>query len=194
MVRISKIDWMNKRQKNRKFKYKSVEEELKMNIRESELPGIGYKFQIVTKGNEKMVIVIHDDGRREMYHFDSDHEESLSSISLRDSEARQIAAILGGMVYKPRALENVEMVFEGLAIEWFKVENAAPAIGKTIGDLEIRKTYSVTIIAVMKKNMKKLFNPGPETVIEEGDMLVVSGEREEIKKIINELLSNRGTD
>ncbi len=96
------------------------------------------------------------------------------------------------MVYKPRALENVEMVFEGLAIEWFKVENVAPAIGKTIGDLEIRKTYSVTIIAVMKKNMKKLFNPGPDTVIEEGDMLVVSGEREEIKKIINELLSNRG--
>ena len=165
-----------------------------MNIRESELPGIGYKFQVVTKGNEKMVIVIHDDGRREMYHFDSDHEESISSISLRDSEARQIAAILGGMVYKPRALENVEMVFEGLAIEWFKVENAAPAIGKTIGNLEIRKTYSVTIIAVMKKNMKNLFNPGPETVIEEGDMLVVSGEREEIKKIINELLSNRGTD
>lgn len=34
----------------------------------------------------------------------------------------------------------------------------------------------------MKKNMKKLFNPGPDALIEEGDMLVVSGEREEIKK------------
>ncbi|AQY42676.1 cation:proton antiporter regulatory subunit [Bacillus thuringiensis] len=163
-----------------------------MNIRESELPGIGYKFHIVTKDNNKMVIVIHDDGRREMYHFDSDHEESIFSVSLCDSEARKLAAILGGMVYKPQALETIEMAFEGITIEWFKVENKAFAIEKTIGQLEIRKIYNVTVIAIIRENMKKLFNPGPESVIENGDMLVVSGERNEVKKLINELLSNRG--
>ncbi|MEB9738606.1 cation:proton antiporter regulatory subunit [Bacillus thuringiensis] len=163
-----------------------------MNIRESELPGIGYKFHIVTKDNNKMVIVIHDDGRREIYHFDSDHEESISNVSLCDSEARKLAAILGGMVYKPQALETIEMAFEGITIEWFKVENKAFAAKKTIGQLEIRKIYNVTVIAIIRENMKKLFNPGPESVIEEGDMLVVSGERNEVKKLINELLSNRG--
>ncbi|HDW3057448.1 TPA: cation:proton antiporter regulatory subunit [Bacillus cereus] len=162
-----------------------------MKIKESELPGIGYKYQVVTKENEKMVIVIHDDGRRDMYHLDSDHKESISSISLHDLEAGEIAAILGGMIYKPRALENVEMIFEGLAIEWFKVESTALASGKTIGDLQIRKSYNVTIIAVMKKNMRKVLNPGSETILEEGDMLVVSGKREEIKKITHALFSNR---
>lgn len=164
-----------------------------MNIRESELPGIGCKFEVITKGNEKLVIVIHDDAtRREMYHFDADHDESISSISLRDSEARQIAAILGGMVYRPQALDTIEMAFEGLSIEWFKVENHAPVVQKTIGSLHVRKTYNVTIIAILKKNMKKFFNPGPDSIIEAGDMLVLSGARHEVKRIINELLSAGG--
>lgn len=163
-----------------------------MNIRESELPGIGCKFEVITKGNEKLVIVIHDDGRREMYHFDANHDESISSISLRDSEARQIAAILGGMVYRPQTLDTIEMAFEGLSIEWFKVENHAPVVQKTIGSLHVRKTYNVTIIAILKKNMKKFFNPGPDSIIEAGDMLVLSGARHEVKRIINELLSSGG--
>ncbi|WP_042347463.1 cation:proton antiporter regulatory subunit [Bacillus massiliigorillae] len=163
-----------------------------MNIRESELPGIGCKFEAITEENEKLAIIIHDDGRRELYHFDSEHEESVSSIRLSDSEARKVASILGGMVYKPKALETIEMAFDGLMIEWFKVEPNAPVIQKTIGDLSIRNAYNVNIIAVLKNNMKKLFTPGSDSVIEVGDTLVISGERPEVKKFINELLGKRG--
>ncbi|MGM9926526.1 MAG: cation:proton antiporter regulatory subunit [Bacillus sp. (in: firmicutes)] len=163
-----------------------------MNIRESELPGIGCKFEIVTKDNEKIVIVIHDDGKRELYHFDEDHEESISSVTLSDPEARKIGAILGGMAYEPKALEKIEMAFEGLVIKWFKVESNSSAEGKTIGDLGIRKIYNVNVVAVLKKNMKKLFTPGPDSLIGVGDTLVVSGERQEVEKFVYELLSKKG--
>lgn len=166
-----------------------------MNIRESELPGIGQKFEITTRSKEKVVIVIHDDGRREIYHFDSDHEESISSVVFNDSESRQVAAILGGMVYKPQALETIEMALEGLAIEWFKVEPGAKAVGKTIGEIDIRSNYNVTVIAIIKKNTKKQqLSPGPESVIDTGDTMVISGERKELKKLIKELLTDERGD
>lgn len=167
-------------------------EEIKVNVREIELPGIGRKFEIITRSNEKIVIVVHDDGRREMYHFDEhDHDESISSVTFNDSEARQISAIIGGIVYKPRALETVEMAFNDLVIEWFKVENNATAINKSIGEIDIRNKYGVTVIAIIKKNLKKILNPGSQAVIESGDTVVICGERSELKAVIKELLSSR---
>ncbi|PLR78029.1 hypothetical protein CU633_07150 [Bacillus sp. V3-13] len=164
-----------------------------MDIRESELPGIGQKFEIITKSKDKVVIIIHDDGRREIYHFDdNDYEESISSVTFNDSEARQVAAILGGMVYKPQALETVEMAFAGLVIEWFKVEPNAPIVNQTIGGLDVRNQYGVTIIAIMKKSLRKVISPGPDTLIEAGDTLVISGERSELKSLIKEMLTSEG--
>lgn len=163
-----------------------------MNIRESELPGIGYKFEITTKSQDKLVIVIHDDGRREIYHFDADdYDEVLSSATFNDSEARQIAGILGGMTYKPKALETVDFAFDDVIIEWYKVEPHAPAVNKTIGELDIRNNFGVTVIAIKKKKTKKSHNPGPDTVIEVGDTLVITGERIQLKELINKLLSNK---
>ncbi len=152
-------------------------------FRESDLPGIGRKFQVNTRSGDKLVIVIHDDGKREMHHFDyNDPEESISMVTLDDSEARRVGAILGGMVYMPKALESVDVAFDEMVIEWFKVEQGAKGAGKTIGDLEIRKRTGAAIIAIIKKNHEKVVNPGPEQVLFEGATLVVLGERGQVKE------------
>ncbi|APT50374.1 MULTISPECIES: cation:proton antiporter regulatory subunit [Bacillus] len=162
-----------------------------MKVRETELPGIGHKAEMITRNNEKLAIITHDDGRREMYHFqEDDHEETISRILLNDEEARQIAAILGGMVYKPKALETVEVAIDELVIEWFKIEKNAPAVQRSIGDLNVRQNYQVTVIAIVRKSHEKILNPGPDTIIEEGDTLVISGERKELKNLIKEKLSS----
>ena len=153
-------------------------------IREVDLPGIGRKFQLETRSGDKLVIVIHDDGTRELYHFHPDDpDEQLSMITLDDAEARQVAGIIGGMSYTPRALESVELAFDELVIEWHKLEPGSKSIGKTIGELQVRKKTGMTIIAIVEKDRRKIISPGPEQVLHAEATLVVVGERQQVKAL-----------
>jgi len=158
-------------------------------IRETDLPGIGKKFQVDARSGCKLVIVVHDDGRRELYHFEHDDpEESLSMVTLEDAEARQIAGIIGGMTYKPKALESVEVALDDLVIEWYKVEPTATCVGKSIGELQIRKKTGAMVIAIIEKDHSKKISPGPEQVLRAEATLVVAGERQQIKAFKQQLL------
>ncbi len=150
--------------------------------REVELPGIGRKFQIETRAGDRLVIVVHDDGRREIYYVDCENPEECGPVvTLDDGEARHVAAILGGMAYTPKALESVEMAFDEMVFEWFRVEPGAAAAGRTIGQLHVRKKTGATIIAIVERDRRKIVNPGPDQVIHEGATLVVMGERQQVR-------------
>jgi TrkA domain protein len=159
-------------------------------IKESDLPGIGKKYQITTRSEDKFVVIVHDDGRREMYHFDHDDpDETISMVTLDDEEARHVAAIIGGMTYKPKALETVEVALDNMIIEWYKLEGSSPWVGKTIGDLDIRRKTGATIIAIVEKDHKQTINPGPDKQLTAETTLVVVGERKQIKALKEALVS-----
>jgi len=151
-------------------------------IRESDLPGIGRKFQIEARSGDRLVIVIHDDGRRELYHFDPDDPDELRSlVTLNDTEARQVAGIIGGLNYTPKALESASISLDDLLIEWYKIEAHSQAIGKTIGKLQVRQTTGATIMAVIEKDGRQRVNPGPDQMLDEDMTLVVAGERQQVQ-------------
>ena len=158
-------------------------------IRESELPGIGKKFLIQARSGDKLVVVIHDDGRRELYHFeDDDPEETISQITLEDDEARQIAGIIGGMTYKPKALETIEVTLEDLIIEWARIEPHYKCVGQSIAGLQVRQRTGANVLAIVNKKEQKI-NPGPDDILTAGSTLVLAGERKQIKQL-KELLLN----
>jgi TrkA domain protein len=150
-------------------------------VKETDLPGIGKKFLLNARSGDKIVVVVHDDGRREIYHYyREDPDDSISMVTLDDEESRCIAAILGGMTYRPKALE-AEVALGDMIIEWYKVEPGAYAIGKTIGELCIRQHTGGTIIAIVETDQSKTLNPGPQITIHEGATVVILGEKDQVK-------------
>jgi K+/H+ antiporter YhaU regulatory subunit KhtT len=57
-------------------------------------------------------------------------------------------------------------------------------IGKTIGELKLRKVTGVTMMAVTRDGRTEI-NPGPETTA--GDVLVLLGGAEQIDRAIEEI-------
>lgn len=153
-------------------------------ISEAFLPGVGRKFQIETLSGDRLVIVIHDDGTRELYHFARKHLERPDSVlRLSDGEARQIAGIIGGLTYVPRSLPMAEVILGDLVLEWFTIAAGSACIGRTIRELQARSRTGASIVSIIEPDQTKHTNPGANTVLNEGAMLVMAGDRETIKAL-----------
>jgi trk system potassium uptake protein TrkA len=56
-------------------------------------------------------------------------------------------------------------------------------VGKSLIDLDFRKKYDINIIAIKKENGDMNTSPKGADIIEEGDLLIVIGNKEDIEKI-----------
>jgi TrkA domain protein len=161
-------------------------------ISEVFLPGVGRKFQVETLAGDRLVIVIHDDGTRELYHFARRHMERPASVRrLSDGEARQIAGILGGLTYVPRNLPMAEVILGDLVLEWFTLEPGAASVGKTIRDLQARTRTGASIVSIIEADQTKRTNPEADTVLNEGATLILAGDRLTINALKRLLVEGR---
>jgi K+:H+ antiporter subunit KhtT len=153
-------------------------------IREAALPGVGRKFQIETANGDRLVIVIHDDGTRELYHFTRKNPDRVASVvTLEDAEARQIAGIIGGLTYVPKALPSAEIVLDDLLLEWYSIPPGSACIGKTIRDLQVRTATGASIVSIIEPDRAKRLNPEADTVLNEGATLILAGDRRTIRNL-----------
>lgn len=149
---------------------------------ESDLLGIGKKINCTTYSNEKLTLIIHHDGKREIYVMDKEGEPK-AGVTLLDEEARRLGGFLSGVMYKPKSLESLELALEGIKVDWYKLEKNSPVIGKAIGGLGIRKKTQVSIIAILREDT---FIPSPSSdyVFQEGDTCVIIGKPDRFKDFL----------
>jgi TrkA domain protein len=144
-------------------------------LRETRLPGVGVKYTLVGGHGQRLAVILHNDGTREIYVFRrAGDEEAAAVVQLDDDEARQLGAVLGGAYERPKIVEELEMALGELAIEWIPVPEDSPAIGKTLAEVAFRRRTGITIIAILREP-EPVTGAQPEDVVQEGDTLVTVG-------------------
>jgi TrkA domain protein len=144
-------------------------------LRETRLPGIGVKYTLDPDEGGRVTIILHNDGKRELYWFRrAGEDEPRAVIRLDDDEARQLGAVIGGAYERPKIVEELEMALGELQIEWDEVPDTSPWIAKTLAECGFRAKTGITVIAILRKP-EPVTGARPTDVIKHGDTLVTVG-------------------
>lgn len=143
-------------------------------LEETRLPGIGTKFTIRTGEGSRLTVILHNDGKRELYYFRRGDDEPRAVITLDDDEASQVGAVLGGAYERPKIVEELEMALGELLIEWITVPDTSPWIGKSLAEAGFRARTGITVIAILREP-EPVTGALPGDVIQQGDTLVTVG-------------------
>lgn len=151
-------------------------------VSEQNMPGIGRSYAVPGIDGTRVVVVVHNTGRRDLYSFASPEAEPVV-VSFTDDQARRLGAVLGGAYFKPTIVSEVEAVIGGLLIDWVTLRGDSPGAGKSIAELEIRRRTGLTVVAIMRDD-ETLLAPEPRTVLQPGDRLVVVGRQEDLPEFL----------
>ena len=158
-----------------------------MSISEEELPGIGRRYEIIASRGQRVVLIIHHSGRRDLYIMQRHRDDPECVVELTDDQARRIGAILGGAFFKPAVVEEIERVVGEFVVDWITVGDDAPAVGRSIQDLQLRRRSGMSVVAIVR-GKQTITGPDPSEVLAVGDRLVVVGRRDDLPKFLDAVL------
>ncbi len=149
-----------------------------MDVSETDLPGVGKRFEVRLEEGGIAVVIIHNSGRRELFYRESPDADGEELLDLTDEESRVVGSILEGAYFQPVRTESPETTLgEGVIIEWYTVEDGMPVVGETLEETDIRGRTGATIIAV-ERGEEVFPSPEADFTLRAGDIAVAVGTRE----------------
>ncbi len=143
-------------------------------VSETQLPGVGVRHEFDTEGGDRVGVIVHRDGRREIVVYDRTDPDACSTlVSLSSGDTRTMAELLGASQVT-EAVAAVRHDIKGLSIEWIELVDGSSSIGTSIGEGQLRTRTGASIVAVIRDD-QSVPAPDPDFTFRVGDVAVAVG-------------------
>jgi voltage-gated potassium channel len=121
----------------------------------------------------------------------SERQITLAGANRVVSPFQAVSVRMTNAVLRPEVMDVLDLTLMDdqldLAMEGITMGKNCCLVGKTLMESKFRSEFGAMIVAMKKADGKFLIGPGPNEVLEAGDVLIVAGRTEQIEKIADEL-------
>jgi len=142
-------------------------------IEQTLLPGVGVRHEFTTAAGERLALLTHRTGRRELALYEPDDPDTCRTVLHLDAEDTKALGELLGLSQVSETVRETQRL-EGVAIDWVTVQDGSPFASSTIGEGAFRTRTGASIVAIVRGDTT-LPAPGPDVAFQLGDVVVAVG-------------------
>jgi TrkA domain protein len=146
-------------------------------IRETRLPGVGVRFDFSAKGGERVGVIVHRSGRRDVIVCSPQDPDVCQEVMHLDEEEALALVEAMGVSHSTGEIARLQLALGGLSIDWVEVSERSHACGRTVYDVEHVEDVDASIVAVVREG-ETIASPASTFALRADDTAVLVGTRE----------------
>lgn len=151
-------------------------------VEETLLPGVGVRYEFVTGDGERIGVLVHHGGRRDLFAPQAGDPDACEIYARLDpDDARTLASLLG-VPHIGEQLNEVQHEIEGLSIDWLRIKAGSPLSGRSLAESAIQAQTGASVVAVTR-GTQAVASPPADFVLEEGDLIVAVGQPDGVARL-----------
>jgi TrkA domain protein len=151
-------------------------------ITETRLPGVGVRFDFTSSSGQRIGVIAHASGRRELIVCGSDDPDSCRDVvRLDEDDARTLAEVLGQSQVTEQ-VDAMRLQLYGLTVDWLPVSEKSACAHCTIHEIEHIEESSAAVVAVVREG-ELIATPPSTFALQPGDTAVAIGTVEGVDRL-----------
>ncbi len=155
-------------------------------VDETQLPGIGIRYDFTTETGRRIGVLVHRTGRRDMFLYSAeDPDESAVTLNLSPDDARTVTELLGA-ARVAQHLAALQQQVAGISLAWITVDPSSGWANTSLGDAAVHTETGVSVVAILDGD-DVTPAPGADDVLVAGATIVAIGTPEGLEALTQRL-------